>query len=55
MRHESDMIDREYIELLRTEIKRLREYACHKIGCARLKEPAAKCDCGLRELLGEDG
>lgn len=34
------------------EIERLRDYACHKIGCAALHQMGAKCDCGLSELVG---
>ena len=37
---------------LMRENKRLREYACHKFDCARIRDAAAKCDCGLAELLG---
>ena len=38
--------------LAANEIERLREYACHKIGCAALHQMGAKCDCGLSELVG---
>jgi len=39
------------IERYKYEIERLREYACHRFECAKIKDAVAKCDCGLVELL----
>ena len=41
-------------EVLRAVIEGLHEYACHKFTCARIKDAAAKCDCGLSELLSKE-
>lgn len=54
--HRNDMatvFEASYTELKQMEerLERLREYACHKFECARIKDAAAKCDCGLAELL----
>lgn len=58
MRLEASILDNEIgwsaetFKVAATEIERLREYACHKIGCAALHQMGAKCDCGLSELVG---
>ena len=43
------------IEEAMAEIERLREYACHKHACARIKDAVEKCDCGLDELIPNTG